>query len=184
MPISRAKKEEVVAQLVDCFGRAESAVLVDYRQSTVAALAKIRGKLGEGDCEMLVAKNTLIKIALEQCGMSLVDSDGTDCSEMLTGMTAVVFGYGTPSEPAKVLLDLQKDHENLELKGGFAGVNPVMGAAGVARISKMRSKDDAMADLVRLLRAAPQRVRTTAGGVVGKLKTFQVLLANEAEEAA
>lgn len=184
MPISRAKKEDVVAKLVDCFGRAESAVLVDYRQSTVAALAKIRAKLAEGDCELVVAKNTLIKIALEQCGMSLLDSNGNDCSEMLTGMTAVAFGYGAPSKPAQVLLELRKDHENLTFKGGFAGTNPVLGAAGVDRISKMRSKDDAMADLVRILRAAPSRVRTTAGGLVGKLKAFKEVLATEAADAA
>ncbi len=184
MPISRAKKEEVVAKLVDCFGRAESAVVVDYRASTVAALAKIRAKLQDGDCELVVAKNTLITIALEQCGVSLSDSTGADCGAMLTGMTAVAFGYGAPAKPAQVLLELLKDHDNLTLKGGFVGTNPVLGAAGVERIARMRSKDDAMADVVRVLRAAPYRVRITASGLVGKLKAFKTLLATEAEDAA
>lgn len=184
MPISRAKKEQVVAELVERFGRAESAVVIDYRGASVRALAEIRGKLQDGDCELLVAKNTLIRIALEQAGLSLTDAEGTDHGDMFLGMTAIAFGYGAPNQPAKILLDLAKDHDYLTFKGGYYGIMPVGGPAGVDKISKMRSKEDALADMVRILRAAPYRIRITAGGLVGKLKTFKTLLANEAEEAA
>lgn len=182
MPTSRARKEELVAILTDRFSTCQSAVIIDYRGMSVADLQEVRRELKAEGSDFIVAKNTLVRLALENVGLSLQDSDGKSHDEMLLGMTAIAFGYETPSAPAKVLIDLQDDHEEILFKGGFFGQTPVEGEAGVKRIAKMRSKEDALAEVVNILRGGPRRVRIVASGAINKLMALKHVLADEGTE--
>lgn len=193
MPISRAKKEEVVAQLTDLFGRCESAVLVDHGGLSVKQMQSIRARLRDVGSPFLVAKNKLIELALRNCGRDLTGAGGEDLSYLLTGMTALAFGFDQPNAPAKLLQELVVEFPALGLKGGFYGRLPVAGEAGVTQIAGMRSKDDALGELVWLLNpanglrrvvqiasAGPQRVMTTAAGATRALQQLQTLKQSEA----
>lgn len=195
MPKTRAQKEATVALLTQRLTDCESAVIVDYRGLTVAEMQDIRKRLGAAGSDFLVAKNRLIRLALANCGMSLVDSAGNDHDPLLVGVTAISFGYSDPSAPAKILLEASDKLEHLELKGGFFGKEPVVGRAGIERISRMRSKEDALAELVRLIqpsnalrhlvqvaKGAPSRVRTVASAAPQKVMALKTLL--ESESAA
>ena len=180
MPITRAKKEEFVGVLTDRFSRAQSAVFIDYRGLTVKNLQEIRRTLNAEGCDFHVAKNTLIKIALDANERTLVDNDGVSHDDLLFGLTAVAYGYENPAEPAKILLKLADQFPQIQFKGGFFGTVPVAGKAGVEKISRMRSKEDALARIVQMLRAAPYRVRLVAGAAPQKIITLKRLLEEEA----
>jgi large subunit ribosomal protein L10 len=180
MPTSRAKKEEALAVLVERFGACQSAVFVDYRGVTVAEMQGIRREMRAVGCDFLVAKNRLIRLALEATGLSLTDPSGKDHSGELTkGLTALAFGYDAPNAPGEVLLKLAKANEKIALKGGFCGKTPVAGAAGVERIARMKSKEEYLADVVRLMKAGPSRLRVVLSAMPRKLMALKHVLAEE-----
>jgi large subunit ribosomal protein L10 len=183
MPTSRAKKEDAVALLTERFGACQSAVFIDYRGLTVANMQEIRREMRAVGCHFVVAKNRLIRLVLEKVGLSLTDFAGQDHTEALTkGLTAVAFGYDSPNAPAEVLLKLAKTNDKIGLKGGFCATTPVVGAAGVERIARMKSKEEYLADVVRILKGAPGRIRLIAGAAPRKLMALRHVL--EAESAA
>jgi len=183
MPTSRAKKEVAVATLTERFSQCQSAVFVDFGGLTVAEMQGIRKELRAVGSDMLVAKNRLILLALAANDLSLVAADGQDHTAALCkGLTAVAFGYDVPGAAAEALIKLAKTNDKIKFKGGFYGTQPVVGQAGVERISKMRSKIDALADVVRILKGAPSRIRLIASAAPLKVKALKQVL--EADNAA
>jgi len=180
MPTSRARKEELVEILTEAFGACQSAVFVDYRGLTVKDLQKIRRELKAEGCRFMVAKNTLTRIALAANELSLVDEQGVSHEALCEGLSAIAFGFEKPSAAASVLLKLGTDFPQLQFKGGFFGRVPVSGDLGVKRIASMRSKEDALSDLVRILKGAPSRIRQVAATTPQKLVALKRLLAEEA----
>lgn len=181
MPTSRAKKEDAVATLIERFGACQSAVFVDFRGLSVLETRGIRRELRDAGSQLIVAKNKLILIALEQVGLSLTTADGKDATaELCKGNTAVAFGYDAPNAPAEVLLKLAKANDKIGLKGGFCGTTAVLGQAGVEKISRMRSKLEALADVVRILKGAPGRIRIIAGAAPRKLMQLKHVLEEDA----
>ncbi len=183
MPTSRAKKEVAVATLTERFGQCQSAVFVDFGGLTVAEMQGIRRELRKVGSDVIVAKNRLVRLALAANDLSLENPEGQDLTDALTkGQTAVAFGYDVPGAAAEALLELAKKNDKIKFKGGFFGKTPVAGQAGVARIAKMRSKIDALADVVRILKGAPSRIRLIASAAPLKVKALKQVL--EAEDAA
>lgn len=193
MPISRERKEQVVAELSELLERAESVVFVNHAGLTVQELQAIRHELRDVGTPLMVAKNRLIRIALANAGLSLVDSSGRDHDTMLTQETAMAFGFEQPNLPAEKLIELADRFDDLELKGGFYGVEPVAGVAGVERISKMRSKLDALADVIAIItparglrqlqtvaQGAPRRLMGLGGNAVGTVEKLQAVKSSEA----
>ncbi|MBI2303027.1 MAG: 50S ribosomal protein L10 [Armatimonadetes bacterium] len=181
MPITRARKEEVTALLAERFAACESAVLVDYRGLSVAELQAVRRELKTVGSTLQVASNRLLRLALANNSMSCLSADGTDLTaQLLTGPTAVTFGYDQPNLVAELLLKMADQYAALELKGGFIGAEPVAGAAGVQRIAKMRSKVDYLANVVSILKGAPRRVRMVAGALPRTLTALKQLKQEEA----
>lgn len=195
MPISREQKEAVVARLTDYFGRFESAVLVDHGGLTVAQMQQIRRRLRDAGSPYLVAKNRLIKLAMANRGLTSAGLGGEDMGHLLTGMTSVAFGFEQPNLPAKMLLEMTSEFPNLGLKGGFFGRALVEGEDGVKRIAAMRSKDDALGELlwlinpanalrpvVNILSGGPRRIQLVAGATPRVLQQLKTL--KEQESAA
>lgn len=180
MPITRARKEAIVETLTQRFSTCQSAVFIDYGGLTVHDMERVRAELRGSGSDFLVAKNNLIRIALDRCGMTLTDAGGQSHEELCLGMTAVAFGYEQPNAPAKVLTDLAGSLPMIQLKGGFLGTTPVSGEAGVKRIANMRAKEDALADVVRLMKAAPSRVRMLCAAAPQRLIALKRLLEQEA----
>ena len=92
--LTRAQKEEQVAELQDKFRRATSVVVAEYRGLGVQASEKLRKQLraeGAGQYEYRVTKNSLLRRAAE----------GSDVAAVIPhfkGPTAVAIAYGVPDE--------------------------------------------------------------------------------------
>lgn len=197
MPITRARKEETVALLAERFAACESAVLIDYRGLTVAEMRSIRAQLREAGCDLQVAMNRLIKLALDQCGMSTVGPDGVDrYDDLLRGPTAVIFGYEQPSAAGEIALKLAQTYEVVSIKGGFYGTLPLVGEEAATKIATMRSKVDALADLIRIInptsalrrvvtvaKGGPSRVIAVAGGLPRRLMSLKHVLEQQSDAA-
>ncbi|HEB84361.1 MAG TPA: 50S ribosomal protein L10 [Bacteroidetes bacterium] len=110
--VNEAKREKV-AKLQEKLSKAESIYFTDFTGLTVAKMDELRSKFFEaGDVEFLVAKNTLIEIAL---GDKKVDA----VEEVLRGPTGLALGYRDPVAPVRVIADFAKANEKPVFKGGL-----------------------------------------------------------------
>ena len=91
--------------------KSQSVVIIDYRGLNVAAMTKLRRRMKENGCELLVAKNTLTKIAA-----GAIELEGME--PYLEGPTAMAFGYEDPVAPAKVLAELAREFKTMQVKAG------------------------------------------------------------------
>jgi large subunit ribosomal protein L10 len=144
--LSRAQKEDQVADLRQRFGRASSVILADYRGLTVGATEELRGALRqdpESESEYHVIKNSVLKHAVK-------DSDLDVLTEHLTGPTACAVTYGDPVALAKVLVDFQKKHDVFELKGGYLD-GKALDSGEIATLATLPNLQELRGKLVGLL---------------------------------
>ena len=148
--MDRQGKQQFVGQLKEILDRATLLIFVDYRGLSVSQMNKLRQGLrqAEGDCDLLVAKNTLVRRATE-------DTPFAVAADLMVGPNALLFGYEDPISPAKALMAAAKDMPALEVKGGVYGGKAIT-AAQVADLAKMPSKQELLGMLAGVL-AAPMR---------------------------
>jgi len=79
--------------------------LTDFSGLDVKSMTLLRQQLKDAGAEYLVVKNRLVKLAV-------ADLDLPDISESLLGPTGVVVGYEGIVEPAKVVSDFAKEHDD------------------------------------------------------------------------
>ena len=108
-----SEKQAIVAALVDDLKAASSGVLVDYKGITVAEDTALRAELRKNNVEYAVVKNTLLRFAVDNCGMNELDS-------LLNGTTSLAICHDDPVAPARVVNDFAKKIDGrFEIKGGF-----------------------------------------------------------------
>jgi large subunit ribosomal protein L10 len=99
--IGKAPKQTPVEKLLGALKAADSVVVADLQTLKVADLSKLRTDLRQKGARLIVARNTLVQIALKEAGYPSLDP-------LLKGPTALAFGVGDPAVPARVLLDLSR----------------------------------------------------------------------------
>jgi len=132
--LTRAQKEEQVADLKEKFGRASSVFVADYRGLGVEDTNKLRGDLrGEEpeESEYRVAKNSVLRLAV-------ADTDMAPLADCFSGPTAIAISYADPVRVAKVLVDTEKGNDDFELKGGYLD-GQTLDKAEVAKLATLPS---------------------------------------------
>jgi large subunit ribosomal protein L10 len=130
---TKKEKEIFVEVVYDKMRSCKSAILADYRGLTVSAVTELRNKLRESNSDLKVAKNTLIKIAVDKIGIEGLDP-------YLEGPTAIAFGYDDPVAPAKILSEFARTNKDLEIKGGVLE-GRVITADGVKGLASLPSRE-------------------------------------------
>ena len=105
-------KALVVEQIRGKLSDAKAAVLVDYRGLTVEQDTELRREMRKAGVEYKVLKNTLIKRAADELGM-------TEIAPFLEGPSAIAFSNTDPVAPAKILSECIKKTNKMELKAGY-----------------------------------------------------------------
>lgn len=129
---SRIKNEETVALLKEKLSKAKTVVFTDQSGLSVSQSGQLKDKLRAADAEMLVAKNTLIKIATKETGHEVPE-------EILNGPTSAIFAYGDEIAPIKELAAFAKTNEKPVVKAGFLGKD-FLSADRISQLSKLPSK--------------------------------------------
>ncbi len=163
-PRLKQVKIDVVSVLTEQIKNASSVVFVDYKTLTMKEGQALKKELLVGDGKMVVAKNTLIKIAATNAALpeeALTDS-------VLSGQTAVVFGQKDPVAPIQILGKFMAATEKTKWKAGVVeGV--FQDATALARISKLPSKDQLIAQVVGGISAPLYGLISTLNGNIQKL---------------
>jgi len=149
------QNQAVLAELTEKAARAKSIALIDYSGTTVNDQVELREQITQAGGEVRVAKNTLIKLALNQDALK----------DSLEGMTALVFSYEDEVGALKPLVSFHKDKEKLVIKQGVLG-DKVLSADEVIKLSELPGKDQLIATLV-------SRLKGPSYGMVNVLKAGQ-----------
>lgn len=111
--MKQAEKAAVVDELKTGLAGATVAMLADPRGLSVSDLTELRKLLRQQGVALRVVKNTLARLAVT----------GTELQELkphLVGPTAIVYGKGDPTAPAKLLASFIKTKSAFQIKAGFA----------------------------------------------------------------
>jgi len=146
------KNLQQVELLKTKIAKAKSIAIVDYSGTSANDQVKLRSEVTAAGGEVLVAKNTLIDIAVGKG--KLTDS--------LEGMNAIVFSYNDAVAAIKSLFNFQKDASKLEIKQGFMD-DKVLSADEVKSLSKLPGKNELISMLI-------SRLQSPATGLVNVLK--------------
>jgi len=158
MAVTKQKKEEILKELVDKFGRSKSVVFADYRGLSVANLSDLRRKLRKAKAEMKVAKKTLMNIAAKENKLGEIDRS------VMEGPVAAAFSYEDEMSGIKVLFQFSKDNEKLKLLGGIID-GKVVGPDVIKQYAKLPSKDELIAKFMG-------SVKSPVSGFVGILNNI------------
>ncbi len=104
------KNIEKVKELSNSFKKAKAIYFTEYHGLNVEQITKLRSMFFKENIDYKVAKNTLVKIALE-------GSEIRDLEDLLSGSTAVAVAYDEPVSPAKVIKEFNKDFDLPRVKG-------------------------------------------------------------------
>lgn len=118
MAITKERKRELVAQYTELLGRSRAVILTDYLGLNVAQITRLRNQIREANGAYYVTKNTLVRLALEQAGLTVPD-------EWLEGPTAMGFCFDQVPFIAKVITDFANETQILTVKGALLGERAV-----------------------------------------------------------
>lgn len=160
MPKSKEQKREILQNLKEKIASSRSVVFTNFEGLGVKENEELRNRLKQEGGEYYVPKKTLLKMALEEAGISDVNPRNID------GKLAVVFGYEDEIMPAKIVDEFREKHENkVEFAGGILE-NSFLTPEKVGELAQMPSKQELQAKLVGTL-ASPMSglVNTMAGNM-------------------
>ncbi|MDQ3679610.1 MAG: 50S ribosomal protein L10 [Actinomycetota bacterium] len=110
----RPEKVAVVAEVRQRLESSRAAILTEYRGLGVQEMASLRRALSEAGGEYKVYKNTLVRFAVGELGLSELEA-------MLEGPTAIAFVNEDAVTVARALRDFSRIHPELVVKGGVLG---------------------------------------------------------------
>jgi large subunit ribosomal protein L10 len=150
-----AQKTEAIEILKEKFSQYSNFYITNTESLTVAQVSKLRRTCFEKNVEMKVAKNTLIKKALE----SLNNDKYAGVYEALNGVTALMFS-DSPKDPAVIISSFRKDGktEKPVLKAAFIGDDVFMGDNQLVNLTKIKTKNELIGEVIGLLQSPAQRV--------------------------
>jgi large subunit ribosomal protein L10 len=175
MALNLEQKKAVVAEVAEAAGKALAAVAAEYRGLTVEEMTDLRVKAREGGVILKVAKNTLVRRAVE----------GTDyecMTDALTGPLLFAFSMEDPGAAARLVKDYSKDHDKLVAKLVAIG-GQLYDVSELDRLSKLPTYDQAIAIMMGVMKAPIEKfVRTLAEPQAKLVRTLAAV--RDAKQAA
>ena len=161
MAISKERKRELIQSYVEMLSQSQGIILTNYRGLTVSQIETVRNRLRELNSPYHVVKNTLLKLALQQVGLPVPE-------ELLTGPVATGFCYTELPATAKALMDLSKELEVQEIKGGLLG-DRVVGVEEIKALAALPPREVLLAQVVGSFQAPISGLVTALSGILRSL---------------
>jgi len=166
--MTKDQKNEVIEVLKDKFSQYNNFYVTNTESLTVEQVTKLRRICFNKKVEMKVAKNTLIKKALE--GIDNARFSGV--FDSLHGVTALLFSENA-KEPALIISTFRKESngEKPVLKAAFIDGDVFVGDNQLATLRELKSKQDLIGEIIGLLQSPAKNVISAlnAGGKLASL---------------
>ncbi len=175
MALNLEQKKAVVAEVANVASSALAAVAAEYSGLTVGEMTDLRVKARASGVYLKVAKNTLVRKAVEGTEFECMQ-------EQLTGPLLYAFSMSDPGAAARLVKDYAKEHNKLIARLVAVG-GQLYGASELERMSKLPTYDQAIAMLMAVMKAPIEKfVRTLAEPHAKLVRT--VAAVRDAKQAA
>lgn len=166
-------KKQVVEDIKAKIGNASSVVFVDYKSLTVAEDTALRNSFRKEGVEYRVLKNTLVRKAFNEIGVTCFDND-------LNGPTAIAFGKDETGA-AKVIVEAVKTlGDKITVKSAYVD-GAYIDAKGVTALASMPSKPEMIAKMLGSMQAP---ISNFAGVLSSIVRSVVIALNAVAEKKA
>jgi len=169
--MNKEEKHELVLALTEQIKEYGNFYITDTSDLTVAKVNHIRRKCFESDITMQVAKNSLIKKAMEN-----IDGDFSSLYEVLKGSSSILFSKSSTA-PAKLIKQLRKTGEKPILKAAYIDSAVFIGDKQLDTLVNLKSKEQLIGEIIGLLQSPAKNVVSAlqSGGnkLAGIVKTLQ-----------
>ncbi len=150
MAISKARKDELVAQYTKLIEESDGIFIAEYKGMNVKSMESLREAVDKAEGAFHITKNTLLKIALKQADLPFPE-------DLLQGQVATGFALNEAPTLAKAMVNFANDEDSLVIKGGvFSG--RILTIDEVEALAKMPSLDQLRGQLIGLLNAPAQNI--------------------------
>jgi large subunit ribosomal protein L10 len=153
--MTKEQKNEVIEVLKEKFSQYNNFYVTDTESLTVAQVTKLRRACFDKQVEMKVAKNTLIRKALES-----IDAEKySGVYDSLNNVTALMFSEN-PKEPALILAGFRKASNGTkpELKAAFINGDIYAGDDQLKALTQIKTKNELIGEVIGLLQSPAKRV--------------------------
>jgi large subunit ribosomal protein L10 len=160
----QAYKLDIVKNLKERLQDAKAIVLVDYKGINIEEVNQLRNRFRNEKVDYLVQKNTLVKIALNDMGITGLD-------EYLVGPTALAICKEDEIAPARVVVkflkDIMEEKEFPKFKAGYISGN-VMNAKQMLFLAQLPSREELLAKILGSAQAPISRFVGVTQGIIRK----------------
>src|SRR6185436_20044603 len=153
--MTKQEKNEVIELLKGKFSQYNNFYVTDTESLTVAQVVKLRRACFNKQVEMKVAKNTLIKKALEA-----IDAERyAGVYDSLHKVTALLFSEN-PKDPALIISSFRTESKSDKpvLKAAFINGDVYMGNDQLVALTKIKTKNELIGEVIGLLQSPAKRV--------------------------
>jgi large subunit ribosomal protein L10 len=160
--MKRSEKEQIVAEVAEVVGRASGMFFTDFSGLTVEQATELRREFRKSGVQYRVAKNTLIRKALEHV-------TGYDkVYDKLAGPTGVAFAFDDAVAPARIIKKFSDKHKKLSLKICVIE-KQVYDGARLDELAKLPTRKDLMAGILGIIQSPLAGVPTVLNAVMRDL---------------
>jgi large subunit ribosomal protein L10 len=167
----KEEKHEVVLALTETIAEYGNFYITDTANLSVAKVNDIRRKCFENGIKMQVAKNKLIRKAMEAS-----EGDFSEMFEVLKGSSSILFSKSA-NAPAKLIKQLRRTSDKPVLKAAYIDSSIFIGDNQLDALVNLKSKEELVADIIALLQSPAKNVISglQSGGnkLAGIVKTLQ-----------
>jgi large subunit ribosomal protein L10 len=169
--MNKEEKHDLVLALTEQMKEYGNFYITDTSNLTVAKINSIRRQCFESDITMKVAKNSLIRKAMEATG-----GDYTEMFDVLKGSSSILFSKSATA-PAKLIKQLRKKGDKPILKAAYIDSAIFVGDNQLDALTKLKSKEQLIGEIIGLLQSPAKNVISAlqSGGniLAGVVKTLQ-----------
>ncbi len=171
--MDRAQKRELVTALHEVFSNTGVIVVAHYSGLSVADMTEFRNRARDAGAKVKVAKNRLVKRALEGTEVSGI-------TDLFTGPTCITYSDDLVAAP-RAAVNFARENDKLVILGGTMGAS-ALDTDGVKFLASLPSLDELRGKLAGLVQAPAGKIAQVVNAPASKLA--RVFSAKGAEQAA
>jgi len=151
--MTKDQKNEVIEVLKQKFTQYNNFYITDTESLSVAQVSALRRTCFDKQVEMKVAKNTLIRKALEA-----IDAEKyAAIYPALNNVTALMFSEN-PKDPAVIISSFRKGGDKPQLKAAFINGDVYSGDSTLKALTQIKTKNELVGEVLGLLQSPAKRV--------------------------
>ncbi|HYG14350.1 MAG TPA: 50S ribosomal protein L10 [Bacteroidia bacterium] len=169
--MNKQEKEQIVSDLAEKFRNYKFVYITDTASLTAAVDNNLRRSLHKHGIRMQVAKNTLIRKAMELSG-----NNYGELPSVLKGTSSLLFSDDAKL-PAVAIKEFRKTSDKPLLKGAYIDSDVFLGDNQIDVLTKLKSRNELIGEVIGLLQSPAQNVVSAlqSGGniLAGLVKTLE-----------